>query len=112
MAQVLEGPRRLSRAKVGAPAPEHRVDPVQQLVERLVGAAAGDLLDLRLDGRKRPLGREQEDARAAATPAVALDAPAEEVDALVDVGDAGLLRRQRQPERAQHARRSVTSASA
>src|SRR3954452_17159105 len=36
------------------------------------------------------------DARAAVAPRLALDAPAEELDALVDVGDAGLLLRQRQ----------------
>jgi hypothetical protein len=65
--QVLEGPRRLPGAEVGAPTAQHRVEPVQELVERLMGAAAGDLLDLRLDGRERRLGREQEDARAAST---------------------------------------------
>jgi hypothetical protein len=60
LAQVLKGPRRLPGAEVDAPATQHRVEPVQELVERLIGAAAGDLLDLRLDGRKRRLRRERE----------------------------------------------------
>jgi len=83
VAQVLERPRRLSRAEVGAPAAQDRVEPVEQLVERLVGAAFGDLLDLVQD---RPQGRsawEQEDAGAASTSQVALDAPPEEAEPLV-----------------------------
>jgi hypothetical protein len=101
--EVVEGQRGDPAAKVGAPAPEHRVEPVQQLGERLVVAGPRDLPDLRLDGRERPSGRVGVDVAAAvAPPALALDAPAEEVDALVDVDHAGLLRSQRQPERREH----------
>ena len=98
-AQVVEGLRRHSRAEVGTPASEHWVEPVQELGERLLVVGPRDRLDLRLDGRERPLGRVGVDVAATVASRLALDAPAEEVDALVDVRHVGLFRRQREPER-------------
>ena len=62
-------------------------------------------LDLRHDGAKRLLRRVGVDVGpVGALLAVTLDAPPQEVHALVDVGDQGLLLRQDQPHRGQHLR--------
>src|SRR5829696_3971062 len=82
-AQVAEGASGHPAAEVGTPAAQHRVEPVEQLAERLVVATAGDRLDLRLDRRKRRLGGVGVDVAAAVRGPVTLDAPAEELDALV-----------------------------
>ena len=77
--------------EVGAPAPQHRVEPGEELVERLLMAGRGDLLHLRRHAQERALGRVGVHRGPAVTSQAALDPPAEEVEALVDVGDGGLL---------------------
>src|SRR5690348_4052646 len=80
--------------EAGAPAPQHRVKPVGQDWQRLVDARSpADVLDLAADGAKRLLGRVGADVLpGSAWLPVTLEAPAEEVRALVEVGDQGLFR--------------------
>ena len=78
-------------AEVDAPAAKHRVEPVQQLAERLIVSLPRDLPDPSHDRRKRRPGGVGVDVAVAVSPRLALDAEAEELDPLVDMGDAGLL---------------------
>ena len=89
-------------SEVGGPAPQHRVEPVQQGFERQVDVLSAPRLHLGghgLDGLGRGVGVDV--APVGASFAAALDVPSEEVEALVDVGDQGLLRRQAQAHRGQ-----------
>jgi hypothetical protein len=95
--------------EIVGPAAQHPVQPVQHDRQRLVGGLSGDRPHLRLDGRKGLAGRVGVDVvPRAASLLVALDAPAEEVEALLDVTDGGLLLRQPQPHRGQHRRDLLT----
>ena len=98
--QVAEGRVRASVPEVRGPAPQHPVEMDEQDLERQVDVLPAPRLDLGLDGRKRLLGRVDVDVvLAGASFTVALDAPAEKVEAVVDVGDQGLFRRQAQAHR-------------
>ena len=84
-----------ARPEVRAPSSQDPVELDQQDVQRLVRVhvpARG--LDLSRDGTQCLLGRVGVDVvPVGASLAMALDAPSQEVKALVDVGDQGLLRR-------------------
>src|SRR5207247_527781 len=100
--QAGEGDGGHSGLEVRAPAPQRRVELADEGLERLVDVAPADRLHLdryRLDGFAGRIGVDV--IPAGASLAVALDAPAEEVEALVDVGDLRLLRRQAQAHRGQ-----------
>jgi hypothetical protein len=75
---------------------------VDELVERLLMTGLSDRFGLRLHGHERSFGRIGVDVPSTVAPLVALDAPREEVDALVYASDPGLLRRQRDSERTDH----------
>ena len=81
------------QAEVPRRTPQHPVELMQQDCERMVRVLAAGRLYLGHDGRQGLLGRVDVDVTPAGSPlAVALDASAEEVHALVDVGDEGLFR--------------------
>src|SRR6266536_685720 len=84
--EVAEGLRGNAVLEVGAPAPQHRVEPGEELVERLLMAGRGDLLHLRRDALERTVGRIGVDSGPELTSPAALDPPAEEVEALVEMG--------------------------
>jgi hypothetical protein len=80
--------------EVGAPAPQHRVEPVG---ERSMSFDVGErpyLVDDRVERFLRRVGVDGSFA-ASALPGAALDAPAQEVEALVDVADPRLRDRRR-----------------
>src|SRR5215207_9620585 len=81
--------------EVATPAPQHRVEPEEQGIQLLVRAdLSAQRLDFPGDGPQGLLGRIGVDvAPVAASFAVALDAPTEKVEALIDVGDQSLVRR-------------------
>jgi hypothetical protein len=101
-AEVAEGDGRDPGSEVGGPTPQYRVEPEQQGFERQVRVLSAPGLHLRgrgLDGLGRGVGVDV--AAVGASLAAALDVPSEEVEALVDVGDQGLLRGQAQTHRGQ-----------
>ena len=106
VAQVAEGRGGHPGPEVGAPAPQHRVEPEQQGSSGwFVSTCSAHVLTLAIDGPQGLLGRVGVDVvPVGASFAVTLDAPPEEVEALVDVGDQGLLRRQAQTHRGQDRR--------
>jgi hypothetical protein len=112
--EVAEGARGHAVAEVVAPAPQHRVEPAQQVCERSVFRSAGQGPHLVDDRRERLLRRVGVDRGlpASASPGSALDVPAEEVEPLIDVADPALLDRQRRPIGASTAPTSSQSASA
>ena len=94
-----EGPqvaKRCIRAavpEVGGPAPQHRVELLQQDFQWLVQVLPAPRLDLGHDGVQHLLGRIDVDVVLAGSPlAVTLDTPPEEIQPLIDVGHQGLLR--------------------
>src|SRR6188768_4272053 len=99
--QVVEGRAGTAVSEVGGPAPQKPVEPDQQDVERPVRVLPADRLYLGLGGVQRRLGRIDVDVvRVAGSPLpLTLDAPAKEVEALVDMGNHGLFRRQAQTHR-------------
>ena len=94
-AQVGEGCAGHAGPEVGAPAPQHLVQPEQQDFQRLVRAdLPAHCLHLAghgLDGLARRVGVDI--GPAGASFAVALDAPAQKHQTLVDVGDECLVQR-------------------
>ena len=96
--QVAEGRMRAAVLEVRGPAPQHPVELMQQDPERLVRVLPAHYFDLRHDRGQRFLGRVDVDV-AFADPSfpVSLDAPAQKVEALIDVGDQSLFRRRRKP---------------
>src|SRR5215813_11277826 len=104
--QVSEGGGGHAGPEVRAPASQRRVELADEGLERLVDAAPADRLHFHRHGLDGFAGRVGVDVvPAGASLAVALDAPAEEVEALIDVGDLRLLRRQAQAHRGQDRRR-------
>src|SRR5215813_709377 len=97
-AQVLEGGLGHPGLEVGAPAPQHPVELDEQDIKRQARAgSAGPRLDLAHDGLDGLAGWIGVDVVPVRAPLpVTLDVPAEEVEALVDVGDQGLFLRQAQ----------------
>jgi hypothetical protein len=94
-AQVAEGRVRASVLEVRGPAPQHPVELMQQEPERLVRVLPARYFDLRHDRGQRFLGRVDVDvAFTDSSFPVALDAPAQKIEALVDVGDQSLFRRE------------------
>ena len=81
--------------EVGGPAPQHPVEPVQKDFQRQVRVLPAHCLYLGHDRTQCFLGWVGVDIvfRGASFP-VTLDTPAEEIEALVDVGDQCLLRGQ------------------
>jgi len=104
VAEVGEGAAGHAGPEVGAPALERRVELTQKGIERLARvhcpAHGPDLAGHGLDGLAGGVGVDV--VPGGAPLAVALDAPAEKVEALVDVGDQGLVRRQAQAHRGQN----------
>src|SRR6266581_3422413 len=93
-----EGPqvakRRIRAAvlEVVGPAPQHRIELLQQDLQRLVQVLPAPRLDLGHDGVQRLLGRVHVDVVLAGSPfPMTLDTPAEEIQPLIDVGHQGLL---------------------
>lgn len=98
-AQVAEGGLGHPVSEVVGPAPQHRVEPAQQFVERFVATLAAQGLHRGHDLPKRDLGRIGiDEVLGRASLPVTPDAPGEEDEALVDVGDGGLGLRQAQPD--------------
>jgi hypothetical protein len=111
------GSRRSARTRSGGSSctsPAVPVEPAQQVCERSVFGSAGQRPDLVDDRRERLLRRVGVDSflPASVSPGSALDAPAEEVEPLIDVADPALLDRQRRPIGASTAPTSSQSASA
>jgi hypothetical protein len=83
-AQVLEGVVRHAEAEVGGPAPQHPIESVQQDLQREVDVLSAQRPHLVLDDREGLLRRVRVDVvPLGALLPVALDVPAEEVQALV-----------------------------
>ena len=81
-------------AEVGGPAPQHRIELVQQDHQRQADVHPADRLALGLDRPQGLLGRVVVDVMPVGSPLlVTLDAPTEKVEALVDVGDQRLVHR-------------------
>jgi len=99
VAQVGEGRVGHPGPEVGAPAPHRRIDPDEQGVERLIRCdLPAQRLDLGHDGPQGLLGRVGVDVvPVGAWLSVALDVPAEEVQALLDMGDQSLSGDRRRP---------------
>src|SRR5262249_3404262 len=94
-AQVAEGPTGHSRPEVGGPAPQQRVQLMQQDFDRKVDVLTAQRLDLRRRGLPRiPCWVGVNVVLARPPLPAALDVPAEKIEALVDMGDRRLLRRQ------------------
>ncbi len=95
LAEVAEGLLGHAVLEVGRPSPQHRVEPVQQVGQRPVVCSAGQRphpCHDRKQGFLRRVGVEVALSRASL--AAALDAPAEEVETLIEVDHAGLRLRQ------------------
>ncbi len=95
--QIKEGDGGNAGAKVDAPAPQCRVELADEGLERLADVAPADCLDLnrdRFDGFAAGVGVDV--VPVGASLAVTLEALAEEVKALVDMGDLRLFRREAQ----------------
>jgi len=83
MVDVGEGPLGYPVLKVGAPAPDRRVEPTQKVCECAMGVPAGQDFDRYLDRSQRSLRRVGIDrslGSAASLPGPTLDAPAQEVE--------------------------------
>ena len=115
MVEIAEGAFRHTVAEVGAPTSDHRVEPAQQVGERAMRCPPGQPSHLVDDRSQRLLRRVGVDV---AFPglvtflAATLDAPAEEVEPVVYVGQPGLGLRQAQAIGCNTAATSPHSASA
>jgi hypothetical protein len=96
MGQVAEGLAGNSRSEVDTPSLQDLIELDQQDVQRLVRIhVPAHGLDLGHHGAQRLLGRIGVDIAPGGAPlAMTLDAPPQKVETLVDMGDAGLFRRQ------------------